>query len=359
MREALAQSASLIVICSTNGAGSLWVNEEIREFARLGRRDHVQCLIVPEAEDPEGAPRPAGEIFPSALRELGPEPLAADARKSGDGKQSAFLKLVAEIIGVRYDDLRQREQARRHKRLLLMAATASVQLLIMTALSILTFVSRADAVRERDVARQKTITAQRTTDFVKGLFQVSDPSEAKGQSITALEVLDRGARQTEGQLDEEPDVKAELINTLSEVYMGLGSFRRADDLIRRSLLLQVGAPETRARQLGVLASSEALQGEYEKATATYSRALALAPEPGQMRDPSIRTRLLIGKAEALAATDKFDKSVQLARVEHSTGIARTTGNARSRLPATLRHWGSRISLQATLWPRGGAISRLS
>ena len=313
VREALSEAASLIVICSTNGAASHWVNEEVREFTRIGRRDRIQCLIVPEADDPSGAPRPGNEVFPPALLKLGPEPLAADARDSGDGKRSAVLKLVAGIIGVRYDDLRQRDLARRQKRLLSIAAAASIGFLVMTGLSIFALLSRAEAVHQRDVARQKTITAQRTTDFVKGLFQVSDPSEAKGQTITAQEVLDRGAKQIEGQLNDEPDVKAELVSTLSEVYMGLGSFRRADDLIRRSLSLQVARPETRARQLGVLAASQALQGDYERATADYSRALALTPDPARMQDPALRTRLLIGKAEALAATDKYDQALKVAR----------------------------------------------
>ena len=313
VREALRESESLIVICSTNGAASHWVNEEVREFARLGRSHRIQCLIVPEAGDPDGIPRSASQVFPPALLELGPEPLAADARNTGDGRRFAFLKLVAGLIGVRYDELRQREQARRHKRLLSIAAAATVGFLIMTALSIFALVSRAEAVRERDVARQKTITAQRTTDFVKGLFQVSDPSEAKGQSITAQEVLDRGARQIEGQLNDEPDVKAELVSTLSEVYMGLGSFRRADDIIRRSLNLRVQRPETRARQLGVLARSQALQGDYDKAIAAYSRALALSPDPRRMQDPQLRTQLLIGKAEGLAATDDYAQALRLAR----------------------------------------------
>jgi tetratricopeptide (TPR) repeat protein len=313
VREALAESASLIVICSRNGAGSHWVNEEVREFARLGRRDRIQCLIVPEADGHDGISFSVNEVFPPALLEVGPEPLAADARKSGDGKHSAFLKLVAGIIGVRYDELRQREQARRQRRLLSIAAAASVGFVVMTALSIFAFVSRAEAVHQRDVARQNSITAQRTTDFVKGLFQVSDPSEAKGQTITAREVLDQGARQIVGQLDDEPDVKAELISTLSEVYMGLGSFRRADDLIRQSLSLEVARPETRARQLGVLASSHALQGDYAKAAAAYSQALALVPDPARMQDPPLRSRLLVGKAESLAATDNFDEALKLAR----------------------------------------------
>src|SRR4051794_21668830 len=55
VREALEQSHSLIVICSSAAAQSRWVNEEVREFARLGKRDRIQCLIVPEADDPKAA----------------------------------------------------------------------------------------------------------------------------------------------------------------------------------------------------------------------------------------------------------------------------------------------------------------
>ena len=183
---------------------------------------------------------------------MGGEPLAADARKTGDGKRNAFLKLLAGVIGVRYDELRQREQLRRQRRLLAFAAAASVGFLLMTGLAAFALVSRAQAVHERDIARQKTVTAQRTTEFVKSLFEVADPQEAKGEQITVVDALDRGARQLEGGLANEPDVKAELVTTLSEVYMGLGSFRRADDLIRGSLSLQVTDRETRARQMATL-----------------------------------------------------------------------------------------------------------
>ena len=311
VREALEQADSLIVICSSNGARSHWVNEEVREFTRLGRRDRIQCLIVPEADNPDGPPLPAGEIFPPALLELGAEPLAADARKSGDGKRPAFLKLVAGVIGVRYDELRQRDHARRQRQLLTFAAAASLGFLLMSGLAVFAFFSRAEAVRERDLARQKTITAQRTTDFVKGLFEVSDPSEAKGQSITALEVLDRGAREIRGQLNDEPDVKAELVSTLSEVYMGLGSYHRADDLIRQSLSLNVSRQETRARQLGVLANSRTLQADYDGAVATFSRALQFVPDPNKLQDPSLYSGLLVGKAEALSGLERYGEALPL------------------------------------------------
>lgn len=309
VREALSQSANLIVICSTNAAQSRWVNEEVREFCKSGRRDRIQCLIVPE-RDERGHTSP-GDIFPPVLLESSGEPLAADARATGDGKRLAFLKLVAGMIDVRFDDLRQRDHARRQKRLMTLAAAAIAGFVLMSALAAFALLSRAEAVRERDVARQKTITAQRTTEFVKGLFQVSDPSEAKGQSITALEVLDRGARQIEGELNNEPDVKAELVSTLSEVYMGLGSYRRADDLIRRSLALPVRESETRARQLAVLASSQTLQGNYDIAIDLYGRAQAGLEQDGRGGDPSLRSQILIGRAEALAAQERYSGAKRL------------------------------------------------
>ncbi len=309
VRKALSELANLIVICSTNAAKSRWVNEEVRAFCDLGRRDRIQCLIVPEADSREDWP-PHG-IFPPALLETASEPLAADARESGDGKRAAFLKLVAGIVDVRFDELRQREHARRQKRLVALMAAALVGFILMSGLAAFAFVSRAAAVRERDVARQKTITAQRTTEFVKGLFQVSDPSESKGQSISALEVLDRGARQIEGELNNEPDVKAELVSTLSEVYMGLGSYRRADDLIRRSLALPVRERETCARQLAVLASSQTLQGNYESAVDLFRRAETSLKNTQGSGDPSLYSLILVGRAEALAAQEKYSEAKPL------------------------------------------------
>ena len=90
--------------------------------------------------------------------------MAADARRSGDGKRYAFLKLVAGVTGVRYDELRQREQSRHHRRLLTIAAAASIGFILMTGLAAFALVSRAQAVQEREIARQKTVTAERTTN---------------------------------------------------------------------------------------------------------------------------------------------------------------------------------------------------
>ncbi len=126
--EALSQSQWLIVICSPKSAASLYVNEEIKTFKRLGHADYVLCLIVDG--EPGASEKPESgqlEAFPAAVRyQLGAdgelshepdEPLAADARKDKDGRISAKLKLLAGLLGVGYDELRQREKHRRRWRI--------------------------------------------------------------------------------------------------------------------------------------------------------------------------------------------------------------------------------------------------
>jgi tetratricopeptide (TPR) repeat protein len=116
VRKALDVSRCLVVICSPAAATSPWVNDEIRYFRKLGR-DQIYCLIV--AGEP-GAADPAEECFAPALTERLPEdsgdppdPVAGDARPGKDGKRNAFLKVAAGMLGVGFDQLKQRERIRR------------------------------------------------------------------------------------------------------------------------------------------------------------------------------------------------------------------------------------------------------
>jgi len=140
-------------------------------------------------------------------------------------------------------------------------------------------------------------------------------------------VLDRGARQIDASLSNEPDVKAELMSTLSEVYIGLGSYRRAEALIGRSLILKASNPETRARQLSVAGNAKALQGEYERSITMYDRALAQLQHSGGSADSPIRSRLLVAKAESLASLDQFAEANELIRLALSSDTKREGANS--------------------------------
>jgi WD40 repeat protein len=127
LEEALRSSRYLVVVCSPSAAASPWVNEEIRTFKAANGEDGVLCLIVDG--EPNGINRPESkelECLPEALRSHAgaardlsrarSEPLAADVRSGHDSKITAKLRLIAGLIGVSFDELRQRELRRRRWR---------------------------------------------------------------------------------------------------------------------------------------------------------------------------------------------------------------------------------------------------
>ena len=165
VNEALNESANLIVVCSPRSATSRWVNEEVLAFKRLGRADRIFCLIVdgePNATELPG--RSAEECFGSALRfEIGAdgqlnqqrtEPIAADARVGKDGKANAKLKLIAGMLDVGFDTLKQRELHRRNRRMAAITALAVAVMLVTTALAITAVIARGDAERRQKQAEE-------------------------------------------------------------------------------------------------------------------------------------------------------------------------------------------------------------
>ncbi len=155
IETALESAKYLVVICSPNSAKSKWVNEEIRAFKKMGREDRILCLIVdgePNASDGKPGFSVEDECFAPALRfqadESGSptehrlEPLAADARPGRDGKTNAKLKILAGVLGVAYDELVQRDHARRMRRMWSFTALSLALMSIMAALAVLFLLER-------------------------------------------------------------------------------------------------------------------------------------------------------------------------------------------------------------------------
>lgn len=138
--DALKQSDYLVVICSRESSRSRWVNQEIIEYKKLHGEERILAFIVdgePNATDRGSADE---ECFPPALRfTVGPdglvsdertEPIAADARSQGDRAPNAKLKLIAGLLGVDYDALRQREKKRQHQRLAILSGAFMLMALL-------------------------------------------------------------------------------------------------------------------------------------------------------------------------------------------------------------------------------------
>lgn len=317
VKSALVRSASLVVVCSPNSAKSKWVDQEVRSFINSGRAGRIFCVIIegePHALDPERECLPPALLDPSAAG-----PLAADARKTGDGKRLALLKLLAGILDIPFDELRQREVQQRQRRLALLAGASLVGLVLTSALAAVAWISRNEAVEQRDVARQRTLTAQRTATFVTDLFRSADPSQARGRALTVGEVLDAGAGQIRTGLAEEPAVRADMATTLADVYGSIGEFERARELSRWSMSIPHRDRDVRVRQATVLARTSIWLGDFERAAADAQRAVALADVDGTTLDPELLPRALIVLGEAMGeAGDTAGARIALSRAVQLT-----------------------------------------
>ena len=151
IRAALADSEALIVVCSPAAAASRWVGAEVQAFRDSGRGDRILAFVVagePGQATGEQACFPAALTAPAADGEP-VEPLAADARSVADGRDRAFLKLVAGLLGVGYDDLAQRETQRKHRRLMQVAVASLAGMTLALGLAATAWVARNDAQRRQ------------------------------------------------------------------------------------------------------------------------------------------------------------------------------------------------------------------
>lgn len=293
IQAALDDSQALVVVCSPAAAGSIHVNGEIAWFRRNHPDRPVLAFVV--AGDPGADPRtaiaadadpPNPPAFPLMLAladvdapdgALG-EPLAADARAQADGFDSAFLKLVAGLLDVRYDDLRRREQKRRQR---VVALVSLVSLLLSTVFAVLAW----QATRARDAARtaqaraELELTSERQTrEFLVSVFELADANEARGASVTVREVLDRAVQRIDRSEFARPAVRARFLATMGKAYASLGLNHRSADMLRQSIAAasgENGDPETlRQRIDSGLQLAEVLRdmGDYETALAELDAA---------------------------------------------------------------------------------------
>ena len=155
IRAALDDSDNLIVICSPTAAKSQWVNAEIDSFRASGRGDRIHAFIIdgnPASRDPTQDCFPPALLRPEREGDPAHEPLAADGRKEADGRDRAFLKLVAGLLGVGFDQLAQREAQRRHRRLAIFASASFLGMAVAIGLAATAYVARNDAQRRQDQA---------------------------------------------------------------------------------------------------------------------------------------------------------------------------------------------------------------
>ncbi len=162
---------------------------------------------------------------------------------------------------------------------------------------------------QRDRANREAQVAEQVSGFLINLFQVSKPELAQGKTITARELLDKGAGSIQSDRAMDPEVKASLLNTMGDAYSSLGFFAQSQPLLQAALLTRTALfggqslPVAQTlRDLGLLALN---RGDDQAAQADYQRSLALYQKTEGPSNRDVAT-LLNDMGTALDHTGQLD-----------------------------------------------------
>lgn len=158
---------------------------------------------------------------------------------------------------------------RRHRTAVSIAA---VVVLMLAGFAIAMTIQASRIANERDRANQ-------VTQFLVKLFEVSNPSESKGNSVTARELLDASSHKIETDLRNQPEVQAALMETMGRVYENLGLYTTSVPLLEKSL--QIRKQKFGDENLDVATTMNALaealfnDGKYKEGEPLARKALAV------------------------------------------------------------------------------------
>jgi tetratricopeptide (TPR) repeat protein len=377
IEQALDDSSHLIVLCSPQAVRSRWVNEEIRMFKSMGKADRVLCLVLsgnPMVEDLDGDSE--NECIPQAARrevdsdgvitDQKHEPAAADLRESSDGEKDAVLKIIAGLLGLGLDDLKQRDLLARQKRLAQIASVSALLAISAIGLAVYAFyqqqqasIAKANAEEERKATEDELAKTQAITTFVQNLFFSLDPQNTAVMDTQLIKtMLDQGSVRA-GELSAEPEIEARIRLCLGKTYRSIRSYDKAQFELQRVLELfesmitkespsrmqaikeiamvhdalgnyiqaqpmLVELLDQRSRKLGTghedvidtqidLAKVYRRIGKLEQAENECSKSLSILNDQNRSRDDPLLLKCMSELAEIYLAGEKFSQGESLAR----------------------------------------------
>ena len=130
IHAALENSQYLIVICSPRAAKSEWVCKEVQTFIDMGRTKEVIPFIV---GGKAYADNPTEECFPTALRQLHGDQELLGININEMGKEAAVIKVIARMLGLKFDMLWQRHQKEKSQRNAVISAASVFLLTVLIA----------------------------------------------------------------------------------------------------------------------------------------------------------------------------------------------------------------------------------
>lgn len=167
------------------------------------------------------------------------------------------------------------------------------------------------ASREAERANREAKAAHEVSNFLVDLFEESNPEQARGASLSAEEILQRGAERISSDLEEQPLTRADLLMTIGVVHRKMGLYSEAIPFLEEAV-------EIRTRELGVehaevaaalndLGVAHLSSGDLDQAETLLTRALglrerALGPESIEV------AHTLLNLSNLSQRTGRFDEA---------------------------------------------------
>jgi serine/threonine protein kinase len=305
----------------------------------------------------EADPIPPGTWY----RRLGGDGDASTALKVNDEVATIVLKAMAKDKERRYQSAealardighflaREPIDAKRDSRWYMLRKTirrnktpalAAVLIVVLTAgFAIVAALQSRTIAAERDATRAEALKAERTNAFLLKVLSRANPDVVtKGNEITFKEVLKLSEKWIEADLEEVPEVEADVRAIFGNTFKNLGDYDSATAHLRRSLKLRrehLGdqAPDTIAAKinLGAILSRTGHPAEAEQ---LYSEALeASRTTLGEQHDVTVK--VTINLAVLLQAQGRLAEAEPLARAALAGAKAVYGDNHRDTLAATV------------------------
>lgn len=189
-----------------------------------GKRDDLDAITLKALrKEPDQRYENAGDMLDDIFRYQNDMPLIA-RRDTVQYRLSKFIK--------------------RHNRSL------SVGVAIMMVMIGLTAYYTLQLTNERDIAQREAARADQVSKFLADMFIASDPSEARGENITARELLHRGAERIR-EFTDQPEVQASMMQLIGRVYWSIGSYEEALPLLEQAIEIRQGHSDNSPAELAL------------------------------------------------------------------------------------------------------------
>ena len=172
--EALAQSEWLIVICTPQLMESKWCMREIERFIELGRINRIIPVLADGTQQAAMPPQILSEVKNGVV--VPREPIAVEARAKSAAARKKLLKtekfrILAAMLDVGFDELRQRARQRRMKIQLIASLAVTV---LVAAITVYTLIQARRVAEQRDIAEQQRDIAEEQRTIAEEQRDIAD-----------------------------------------------------------------------------------------------------------------------------------------------------------------------------------------